>query len=255
MKRRACLSGIYIALDRKEALFMWFQQWIAQAYAFAFEENAIVAAVFFTACALVLLSSLIAISLESLGAYVGVSAVVGGGAWIAATLQAVSWRTCTFLIACFSVFCGIVYVVLWSVLAWRARRRKRRAERERLARAVQFTLPEKENSFIRARLNTVLHVNERNENREIATPQFLEREKEEGTGEETKATELPLSHAMKLLTKLRQAQTSAADKLSVAELLVLITSYKNKPALTAGELRTLNDAFSAVLKLAGKYSV
>ncbi len=234
---------------------MWFQQWLTQAYAFAFEENAIVVAVFFTACALALLSSLIAMRLESLGAYVGFSAVAGGGAWIAATMQAVSWRTCTFLIACFSVFCGIVYLVLWSALAWRARRRKRRAERERLARAVQFTLPEKDNSFIRARLNTVLHVDERNENREIATPQSLETGNGEGKGAETKATELPLSHAMKLLTKLRQAQTSAADKLSVAELLVLITSYKNKPALTAGELRTLNDAFSAVLKLAGKYSV
>lgn len=52
------------------------------------------------------------------------------------------------------------YLLLLAFLKIKETRRARREKRARESRQAMFTLPDKENSFVRDRLNTSLHVEE-----------------------------------------------------------------------------------------------
>lgn len=121
-------------------------------------------------------------------------------------------------------------------------RRARREKRARESRQAMFTLPDKENSFVRDRLNTSLHVEEE-------VPDGTQREYD------MDESKLRLNHVRDMLAKLKAAPLAPGDRLESEEISRLITLYATKNRLTAKEIRDLNDCLSAILKMTAKYAL
>lgn len=215
---------------------MWLSTWWQGVFIELFCGNYVVLTAFSIACVALLVAAAIGYRTQNTGVYLGIAALIGGGACIAALTQTLTGRAGALLAASFAVFGGATYVVLWGVLTIKQRILLRRKEREEIRRKLKFTLPERENSFVQARLNTTLQVNE-------------------GAPAEEETEALPLSHAWKLLSRLREKQLSAADRLTAAELAAFVSAYREKPTLTRSDLHALNDALAGILKLSAKYSV
>ena len=128
---------------------------------------------------------------------------------------------------CISVVALVVLLVL-SI--------KRKKRRFSLERNIEFTLPDRENTYVRARLATVLNPNMANE------------EKEE---------ELPITfeHAKALLNKIWFAPLSQAERLEMQSLENSLKKYAEQTRFNAKEVRNVNDVFLRLLKLSAKYNV
>ncbi len=209
--------------------------WWSEIFNAVFCESYAVLIVFCTACALLIVSALIGYRVRSTGVYCAFVLLVYGGACIAVLTQTLTGKSGLYLTAGFAVVSGALYLALWLILTVKERITRRRAERRETERKLKFTLPERDNSFVQARLNTALHSD-------------VEKLQEQ----ESKA--LPLSHAWKLLTNLREKQLTTADRLASAELAALLSLYKEKEKWTNRESQSINDALAGVLKLSAKYS-
>ena len=129
------------------------------------------------------------------------------------------------------------YLLLLAFLKIKETRRARREKRARESRQAMFTLPDKENSFVRDRLNTSLHVEEE-------VPDGTQREYD------MDESKLRLNHVRDMLAKLKAAPLAPGEEISR-----LITLYATKNRLTAKEIRDLNDCLSAILKMTAKYAL
>lgn len=130
---------------------------------------------------------------------------------------------------------GFTYPVLCGVI-FRARVcRKKRLEKEQAARLEKYVLPDRQNTFVKERLQTAL----------CARPQ------------ETFPTEqaFRLSYVRRTLTKLKSAPLSPADRVETERISTTLTQRCFQENLTAEQLRSVNDCFARVLKLAAKYAV
>jgi len=139
---------------------------------------------------------------------------------------------------------AFVYVLLTCALIIRAvvlRRKKRRAE---ILRKVQYTLPEKDNSYIRSRLNTALNAANVPTHKEMPLP------KDEGVKEDFQA-----DYARKLLAKLQEAPLTKAERLEMQEVSRLFSAYLKKSRWTVEDVRLINDMFSYLLKISAKYAI
>ena len=134
------------------------------------------------------------------------------------------------------------YLLLLAFLKIKETRRARREKRARESRQAMFTLPDKENSFVRDRLNTSLHVEEE-------VPDGTQREYD------MDESKLRLNHVRDMLAKLKAAPLAPGDRLESEEISRLITLYATKNRLTAKEIRDLNDCLSAILKMTAKYAL
>lgn len=135
---------------------------------------------------------------------------------------------------------GLVYPLIFLCVTAKKRVKVRRERRREIERKLHYTLPDKENAFVRTRLNTVLRV---------------EDEPNTDGGENRAEKNFRFEHARKLLLAVKGAELSAAERLETTELFALFELYVKKKEWNATDLRTVNDAFSRVLKLAAKYSV
>ena len=175
--------------------------------------------------------------------YIALCALVGGG--VCAVLSALDMQTDANMI-CLSLFFmirGLNYVLLTAFLALHERAIFRRKQREEIARRLLYTLPEKDNSYIRARLNTALKESEN----ETET-RFLE-------DDEGQKALVRLEHVRKLLTKIKEAPLTKAERLESEEMTKLFAAYLGKSKWSSGDVRAVNELFSALLKLSAKYSV
>ena len=129
------------------------------------------------------------------------------------------------------------YFVTLFIWACRNRIRKRRARRAEIARRLQYALPERDNTYVRARLNTVLQPQEGDYKRV-------------DSGEPVR-----LSYAKKLLARVREAELSTAERLQVEDMGKTFAFYLQKPRWDSADLRVVNDTFAALLKLSAKYAV
>jgi hypothetical protein len=145
----------------------------------------------------------------------------------------------------FAVFLSLALSVLSFVslivcaffyAAWKRKRKKaRKAER---ARRVEFALPEKDNSFIRERLFSVLQ----DPKNKIDPKQYTEEN-------------LQITYVQDLFVKLSTAPLSVAERLSVEDTAKLLKAVFSRGKWTAEELRIMNDCFSSLLKISAKYAV
>ena len=169
--------------------------------------------------------------------------IVGGCVFVLLGTERAVLSTVSCLVGlCFMT--AFVYVLLTCALIIRAvvlRRKKRRAE---ILRKVQYTLPEKDNSYIRSRLNTALNAANVPTHKEMPLP------KDEGVKEDFQA-----GYARKLLAKLQEAPLTKAERLEMQEVSRLFSAYLKKSRWTVEDVRLINDMFSYLLKISAKYAI
>ncbi len=170
------------------------------------------------------------------GVYAALTAITGGGLCIATAFLTEGKKMVygIVILSSWLIFAGFFYPILFGALILRRKiveRKKLRAETER---TLQFTLPERENSYIRARLNT-----------ELNTARSLEEEVEK----------VSLEYARNLIIKLKNASLSKAERLETEEIEALFSLYTKKETWTAGDARTVNELFGTLLKLSAKYAL
>ena len=141
-------------------------------------------------------------------------------------------------IACLYALGGIFQLILLACMAAKQKRKLRAARREEELRTLRFTLPDKDNSYVRARLNSVL------QEKPVAD-----------ADEKPSFRAFDLAYAQKLSQKLKEAPLTFAERMQAEELSKLFRLYGEKRQWSVGDGQTLNEAFSALLKLSAKYAV
>ena len=126
------------------------------------------------------------------------------------------------------------------------RRKKRRAD---ILRKVQYTLPEKDNTYIRARLNQALNTANipicKAEEANLIKQTFPKGDKED----------IHASYARKMLEKLQEAPLTKVERLEMQEVARLFSALLKKSRWTVEDVRLMNDMFSYLLKISAKYAV
>lgn len=226
---------------------MRFFSWWRGIFSQTFGGNTVLTIVFSLGLTLLLVSGLTGRCLRNTGLCAALSTLVVSVLWLVLAICGVSFSVGMSLVAILAAIGGFVYLLLTISLSLQERAIKRKLAREQIERRLQFTLPQKDNTFIRERLNTVLKVPQKDVDKENTLEQL-----DDGIG----ATEnFRLSHARTLLAKLREASLSTADRLETEEMSRLLAAYMKKSRLTADDLRAINDTFSGIVKLSAKYSV
>ncbi len=128
---------------------------------------------------------------------------------------------------------GAVWLPIFSLLRKAFFSRKK----ERVERQIEFTLPDRQNTYLRARLATALN------------PDFVELERQEET------LSIGFTQALKTLSKILQAPLSPAEIIEAERMQELLENYKDRQTFSTKDVREINDAFARILKLSGKYAV
>lgn len=167
-----------------------------------------------------------------------------GGGWLCFLLskETLSARAVCLFFALFSFGATAGFSALCIADFIQEKRKAQAKKVEGLLRDSYFTLPDRENEFLKERLRTGL----RAENGEEA----VERQTQK-TGAKRPRTEFALA----LLSRLREGKLSSADRLETENLSSLLSFYGKKSQLTSSELRAFNDCLACVLKLAAKYAL
>lgn len=151
-----------------------------------------------------------------------------------------SYNQLYFLCCALAAICLFLMLVLFVV--WTKKRKKSRREAyEKADRDFKFTLPDRENSFVRDRLKGDL--------------QNADEAKKQSAAVLMKDLDLRLDYTRKTITKLKASPLTPADRLEVNRISKTVTFYALKNALSPIETRALNDCFSRLLKLCAKYAV
>ncbi|MBQ8291363.1 MAG: hypothetical protein IJX88_02475 [Clostridia bacterium] len=127
---------------------------------------------------------------------------------------------------------GAVCFAVSGIITLARKIKARKYARAQTERALQFTLPDRDNAYVRERLNNALCL------------------KDEETIEG-----LDLSYARALLTKVASAPLTKAESLEISEIAGLFELCLKKERFTASDVRLLSDAFGRILKLSAKYSL
>ena len=189
-----------------------------------------------------LLAAFLACLLKDTTIYTALLFVFGGGMGIAIVCRETN-PTASFLsISLLSIVGGAAYVVIYFLLWIERAVKERKKIRAEIARRIKFTLPEDENTYVRARLHTTLNLQENEFNAYMG-------------GKNEEKADVKLSYARVLLNKVREAPLSAAERLQTEEMAKIFSLYCEKEGWTAEELRAMNDLWGALLKLSAKYAV
>lgn len=145
------------------------------------------------------------------------AAVVGGDRVLASLLLSLS---------------GMEYVILYLALCVRRMVTERKRRRAEVARRLCYTLPDRENEYVRQRLNTALNA-------------------DMGGLEEP----INLAYARGLLCKLKGEALTQAERLQIEETERAFAVYLAKEKWSAAELRAVNELCASLLKLSAKYAI
>ncbi|MBQ7368549.1 MAG: hypothetical protein IJW60_02425 [Clostridia bacterium] len=105
------------------------------------------------------------------------------------------------------------------------------------ARELQFTLPDRENTFVRTRLSTVLNTD------------FT------AMGEQKERLAVDFTQALQILEKIKTSPLSPAEQIEVARMQSELRRFSEKELFSAFEATNINDSFSKLLKLSAKYKI
>ncbi len=207
-------------------------------YAFLFDGNPVLAVVFAVALLALTIAAIVSRSVKHAGVYASGASIAIGGAWLAVLGNGIKVKDAAACLAGLAIAGGTLYLCVFCSIALWTKREKRKNERTEQARRLKYALPDRENAYVRARLNTVLR-----------TPEI--------PAEEPSVAEkyFRLEHARKMLTAVREKELSAAERLETDELASILTIYARKERVNAEDLRIINDAFLRILKLSAKYEV
>ena len=199
-----------------------------------FQKETVWSVVICALAGLFLLLAAISYGCKDTRIYVAFAAVVFGGLGIFTPFFGLSKEVVWAGVSLLLVFGGSVYLSLFGMISMRERVEKRRKMQAERVKRVEYTLPQRENAYIRARLQDGLRVE---------------------SGEETAQMRARLGYARLLLGKVKCAPLSIAERLQAEEMEKILSLYREKTAWTVEELRGMNDMCAALLKLSAKYAV
>lgn len=170
------------------------------------------------------------------GVYLAVSAVAGGAFALFVLAYKIEAMITAYTASILFILDGVLYLLAVAILHSRQKVWERRARRTEDARRLLYALPDRENTFVQARLNTVLRTD---------------------YGEDGLPTteQVDLGYAKKLLADVLAKPLSAGERLQAENIGKTLGVYLQKPRWSATDLRAVNDTFSVLMKLCSKYSV
>ena len=217
---------------------MLFWNWLIELY--AGEEKFI--AVLSIAAGALFLAAALAYFLQNAGVYAALCAVVFGLVGILIAFEELELKTGAVGVALLSTLGGSLYLLLFCVLTLKRTIIERKRRRAEIARRLCYTLPDRENSYVRARLNTALKTPEMELNEDLG-------------GSFDNKGEMKLEHTRMLLSKVKEAPLSQAERLQVDEIGKTFSLYFHKEKWTPLDLRAMNELCGMLLKLSAKYAV
>ncbi len=210
-------------------------EFFSKIYARIFSSDNTLLITFFVAATLLFFVSVLSFRLKNVSVFLSLLAVVVGGVLLTFAGVGISMQKTLPFWALLAVIVGIDYLLYFSLYSLYTRAKERRRAREIAARELRYTLPQKDNTFIRNRLNTVLS--------------------EEGESTLYADLDIRFAYANDLLAKLRSKTLSLTERLETEELAKVFALYAQKGACKGEDARLLGEAFSRVLKLAAKYEL
>ena len=192
--------------------------------------------------ALLVVGAGIACLFRETGLFTAVATALTGGLTLFIAFWEPDARASLAGLSLFLVLVGVSHAVLFSVIWARQRITERKRSRGEIARRLCYTLPDRENSYIRTRLNTTLRVEENDVNADM------------GGSEELKRS-IKLAYARQLLSKVKEAELTRAERLQVEETERAFSLYLTKERWNTEDLRAVNDLCASLLKLSAKYAV
>ena len=174
---------------------------------------------------------------KSAGLYAALCLALTGGGSVFLLTRGVAWKGFFLMLA---IVCGLMgsgYAIVYVSVEIRERIAERKARREEKKRRVQFTLPDRENQYLRDRLQTALHT-----------------EGEEAVLE-TRGSVARMGYARKLLAQVKESPLTPVERIDVEEFAKLLAAYDRKGKWSASDVKTVSEIFSRLLKLAAKYEI
>lgn len=221
---------------------MWFSNmldWLDNAT----RGNGILSAAAIVGGVLLLIALLVACLCQKQAIYAGIALLlVGGLEWVIFVTDTQA-RTAAFFRAIAWLTVGALWLLTAGIIAL-ARRLARRKKRLILnAKSSLGLLPEKDNTYVRARLHTALRADEEQGSNVRKSVPYENR------------GAVRLGYARRLLAGVQDAPLSPAERLETETLAQSFTEYALCESWNAEQLRAVNELFARLLKLAAKYSV
>lgn len=137
---------------------------------------------------------------------------------------------------------GVIYLFLFLILTMRAQIARRKTRRAEVERRIAYTLPDRENHFVRTRLNTTLRTPENALNADM------------GMLFDGKVP-LQFHYVRRLFAQLKAAPLASVERLQVEEMGKVLALYCFKDVWTISDVRGVNDFCATLLKLSAKYDI
>ena len=136
---------------------------------------------------------------------------------------------------------GIVFICAWTALqrtmsVWSIKIRQKKAAKIQAQRTVKMMLPDKENSFVRERLQQAMHITDI---KDLPRAQTFFR----------------FLYVQKLLVKISEQPLTTPERLEVMEINKFLGANLHQQNWSIDDVRAVNDCFARVLKLSAKYEV
>lgn len=192
--------------------------------------------------ALLIVGGVLSWAFRDTGIFTAIATALTGGFTLFILFGRTEARASLAALALLLVFIGTAYIALFWVIWVQRRVTERKRARAESARRLCYTLPDRENSYIRMRLNTTLQVNENELNADT-------------DGSEDLKKSIKLAYARQLLSKLKETELTCAERLQVEETERAFSLYLAKERWNAKDLRAVNDLCASLLKLSAKYAV
>ena len=199
-----------------------------------FQQNSFLTFVFFFGAGGILISAVLGYVFKDTGIYLALWMMILGLLSVALLWGKGGLKTGITCFALLATFGGGGYLSLFSVLAIKKAVSERKQRRLEQVRTLSYVLPNRDNSYVRTRLQTALN---------------------QPTDDGESKRDFYLGHARDLLAKVQSAPLSTAEQLEAEEIAKLLGLYMKKDGWTASDRQTANDLFSRVLKLSAKYAV
>jgi hypothetical protein len=212
---------------------MWFWSLLLQ----VFDGDLTLTVAAFSVLILTVLSAVVGYFIKSTGFYAALCLLFSCAGVVFFLLCGVERERLSFLLAVEGAGIGIGYATIYTLLEVGKRIASRRERRAEIRRRVQFTLPDRDNEYLKGRLQTALRVEKGD---------FIE---EKG---EVRAR---MGYAKRMLAQIKEASLTPIERIDVEEMARLMAAYEQKEKWSATDVKTMSELFSRLLKLSAKYGI
>ena len=194
-----------------------------------------------------LIIAVVACLYKSKGVYMVFSAVLIGGMEMVAFATDSAWQAVVFFRAIAWLAVGVVGAFVIGIIAFLRRRAYRKSRLIVNGNKGDGLLPERDNSYVRARLHTALRAETTQEKGVLSSQRKSVPYENRGA--------VRLGYARRLLAGVQDAPLSPAERLEVDTLSRSFAEYAVCERWDNEQLRAVNELFARLLKLSAKYGV